>query len=470
MPTRAVPLLRPEFSGADLKDRRLEARLGKVVEAISAAPELGFPQLMASDAELEAFYRFLGNERVHWRDILQPHVEATAARCRQHPLVYVAHDTSEFAFGGSHRANDIGHLQHGHAGFYGHFGLAVAATEARPVLGVLAVSTKRRPQAIKLTKTERAAKDRATPLEKKESARWLALVDEAAAVLGGEVALIHVMDREADDYVLLFRLMQKKHRFVLRAAGDRRLEFTDEATVQELLAVQPDVMFRTVMLGARAKKQGSMKHAHPPRGMRTATLHLRATTAVLRKPSHAKGCPQLLPINIVQVFEPSPPEGEEAISWTLMTTEPIATAAERTAVVDAYRARWRIEEFFKSLKTGCAYEKRQLESEHALLNALALLTPVAWRLLALRDAAREAPQAPATHHLRHLELKVLRAISKRVKLGKDPTIEQAVLAIAGLGGHLKRNGNPGWQTLGRGYERLQFACVAWQAAQRSDQS
>jgi hypothetical protein len=41
-----------------------------------------------------------------------------------------------------------------------------------------------------------------------------------------------------------------------------------------------------------------------------------------------------------------------------------------------------------------------------------------------------------------------------VKLGKVPSINQAMLAIAKLGGHIKNNGEPGWAVLGRGYEDL----------------
>jgi hypothetical protein len=45
-----------------------------------------------------------------------------------------------------------------------------------------------------------------------------------------------------------------------------------------------------------------------------------------------------------------------------VTTEPIATEQQVAAVVDAYRQRWLIEEFFKALKTGCQYQQLQLES------------------------------------------------------------------------------------------------------------
>jgi hypothetical protein len=39
-----------------------------------------------------------------------------------------------------------------------------------------------------------------------------------------------------------------------------------------------------------------------------------------------------------------------------------------------------------------------------------------------------------------------------------------MLAIAKLGGHLKRNGDPGWITLGRGYERLLILEEGWKLA------
>lgn len=71
----------------------------------------------------------------------------------------------------------------------------------------------------------------------------------------------------------------------------------------------------------------------------------------------------------------------------LFTSEPVNTLAEATAVVDHYRARWVIEEYFKALKTGCAFERRQLTSFDGLTRALGVFVPIAWRLLVLRTRA-----------------------------------------------------------------------------------
>ena len=146
----------------------------------------------------------------------------------------------------------------------------------------------------------------------------------------------------------------------------------------------------------------------------------------------------------------------------LYTTEPVATAEQMLAVIDIYRARWVIEEFFKALKTGCAFEKRQLESFHALQNALAVFLPVAWRLLLARSFCREQPRAPARALLSEIEIKIL---MHKLGLPAAPTTaEEATYAIARLGGHLRRNGLPGWQTLGRGFEALLLMGAGWRAA------
>jgi hypothetical protein len=142
--------------------------------------------------------------------------------------------------------------------------------------------------------------------------------------------------------------------------------------------------------------------------------------------------------------------------------------------VDHYRARWRIEEFFKALKTGCSYEKRQLTTYESLRRALALLAPIAWHLLAIRAIAHDDGSAPATDVVDDVQLDVLRALSPTSKIPLSrPTVSDVMRAIADIGGHVRQNGDPGWLVLGRGYEDFVKAERIWRAAQRaarSDQS
>jgi hypothetical protein len=117
------------------------------------------------------------------------------------------------------------------------------------------------------------------------------------------------------------------------------------------------------------------------------------------------------------------------------------------------------------VKTGCAYSKRQLSNAHSLLLALALTLPVAWHLLLTRYLSRHSPDMPASVVLNPVQIALLRATATKQKLGEQPTIEQAYMSIARLGGHLPRNGLPGWKTLGLGYQTLLDYEKGWRLAQ-----
>lgn len=440
-----------EFEGAEFGDERLSKRLVKLAEAMAKSPSLSFPKATGSDAALEATYRFLNNEKVTPDAILSAHVGATRERCSQVGAVVVAHDSSEFTFSG-HR-DDLGRLSSDKThGFLGHFALAVSGRDRAP-LGVLGFSALTREHG-----RRRPRHGERRPQEDRESRRWLDLVEQAQAALAGGCTAVHVMDREADAYELLAGLQAQERRFVIRAQFDRTVVGDDEgAHIGDLLEQASAMLEREVKLSARVKRKSdppSKGKKHPPRTMRLAKLLVSSAVVTLRRPKQAaKSLPATLTINVVRVHEPEPPEGADPVEWRLLTSEAIDTPDDVAAVVDAYRARWCIEEYFKALKTGCAYEERQLGSKGALLNALAVFAPIAWQLLALRQLSRIHDDLPAEAVLSPLKLKILRA-HKDTRAMPCSTVREAMLAIARLGGHIKNNGDPGWIVLGRGYEDL----------------
>ena len=167
--------------------------------------------------------------------------------------------------------------------------------------------------------------------------------------------------------------------------------------------------------------------------------------------------PASITINVVRVWEPEPMSGEPPVEWRLFTSEAVDTQEQVEQIIDGYRARWVIEEYFKALKTGCSFEQSQLESLASLKNLLGIYIPVAWQLLVLRSAARDEPHRPATDALSPRQLTVLRMIVRGKPLPSEPTIGEVATAIADLGGHVRSNGPPGWQVLGRGFEDLRKA-------------
>jgi hypothetical protein len=303
-----------------------------------------------------------------------------------------------------------------------------------------------------------------------EHARWLAQIQATtrASELGPRV--IHVCDREADDYYTFHELIADDRRFVIRADTDRWT--VDEAGVKRKLhaamAHCEAVVEREAHLSRRRLERSPTKSkTHPARAPRATELAVAATRLELLRPQHyarsfpdRAHLPSSLPIHIVRVWEPSPPQGCVPVEWFLYTNEPIATADDLLAIVDHYRARWVIEEYFKALKTGCGYESRQLEDYESLLNALAVSVPIAYEALRVRTLARATPDAPASAVVTDTQLAVLRASGRR-NLPEQPTARQVLLAIAALGGHIKYAPDPGWLTIFRGYKKLELMTAGW---------
>lgn len=287
--------------------------------------------------------------------------------------------------------------------------------------------------------------------------------------------VIHVADREGDSYELMHKLLAEQQRFVIRMRVDRRCRKVDEesegwSTVKEVAACADGIVEREVPL-TRRKAEGppARRRAHPPRKKRIAKLQFAATHIEVPRPQYLRDpVPKSLKLNLVHVFEVDTPPGEPAVEWLLYTTEPVDTAEEVAAVVDVYRTRWLIEEFNAALKTGTSYEARQFETRHALLNMLALSLPVACEILWIRSRARSTPNSPAREVLTRQQLRVLRALGS-YKLPRSPTAQDALLAVAALGGHLKRNGPPGWKVLQRGMTLLINYETAWTAAEATRQ-
>lgn len=421
--------------------------------------------MVESDSDLEAIYRFLRNPRVTEQAILGSHLGEVLEKVVGEKEILVAHDTTEFSFGGESKRTGLGRLRSGGQGFFGHFSLALRADGSRRPLGLLAMQTQfRHTPAKRLTSKE----NRANP--SRRTFKWSRGVDSVQARLAEKTSAIHLMDREADAYEVLATLGQNGCRFVVRVRRDRLVHDQDGDTklLPEALGGLAAVLVRDVPLTARARKRINPKHCHQPRKERLARLHFRARSVIFPRPRFddeaGKALPTTLAVNIVHVFEPTPPPGESPIEWLLATSEPVDSIEQVERVVDWYRARWVIEEFFKAIKTGCAYEKRQLESSHALVNALAVMAPIAVQLLTFRADARRTPDAPASTLLSPTQIEVLRVLQRRHRLPAVPTLRDALLAVAALGGHLKNNGDPGWQTLWRGFEKLLVAEVAWSAA------
>jgi hypothetical protein len=443
--------VRDELSGAEIADWRLRERLISLSQALDEAPEASLPKATKTTAAQEAAYRFLGNKKVSLSGILAGHIAATVRRCREAESVYVVSDTTEFSFAGEERGKALGRLQKKSRGFLGHFSLAVSGGTTPVPLGVLGIDI--------LVRSDKKKAPQNTHQRKKdpnrESLRWGQMVEATSEALNG-IPSIHVMDSEADIYELLTDMIKAGRRFIVRSGQDRLVE---EGRLGEAIQNSTTLLSREVRLTRRPSQNKQTSRRNPPRQGRLAELTISSMSISLRRP---KTCgaeyPPSLEVNVVRVHEACPPSGETPVEWILFTSDPIMTATDVAAVVDGYRRRWIIEEYFKAIKTGCKYETRELESLRTLTNLLGIVAVIAWRLLLLRSLHRSTPDRPATAVAAPILLEALAARLKHIREPKPfpatPTVSDLMNGIARLGGHITSNGPPGWQVLWRGYQDL----------------
>ena len=463
----SVERVKSAFDALEVGDPRRKERVLRTVANLASNPRATFPDAMGSDADLEGAYRLMRSSRVTMADLNEAHAAATSQRARDAGRVLAIHDTTSFEFGHAD-PEEVGYLNTGKPGFYTHYALIVGLEELRPLgVGHVEITSRDHPPTKRTPDARRSRKRPGGETVKnadRESLRWTRGFNAVDQLLEG-VDVIHVADREGDNYQLFADAIAEGERFVVRARLlTRKVEHEDgePETLQNVLEGARGVMTRDVWLSARHQKSFRLT-SHPSRDARSATLDFSASRVILRRPRiQDKALLEDIELNVVRVFERNSPRGEEPIEWVLYTTEPIATAEDVAAVVDIYRARWLIEECNKALKTGCRYEDRQFESLDALLTLLAMTFPIACELLWLRAACRKTPNRPAAEVLDRVQLEILQHLASR-SMPPSPTIRDALWAIAGMGGHIKSNGEPGWLVLHRGMTKLLAYEEGWRA-------
>lgn len=439
-----------EFGFARLGDKRRNKRLVNIAEHLAASPGGTLPQAFDGWAELKAAYRFFGQPGVTYEQVIAPHVERVRQACRQPGEYLVIEDTTLLDYSGHEAAAELGMIGDGRGrGFELHSALAVRVEgwtlEQRPegpVLGLFGQSCSRpQPAPAGETRNQRLSRPR-------KSQVWTAAIQAAGSPPTGS-RWIYVADRESDFYEPLKACQQQGVDLVVRAGTDRRL--AEEAGHLKATVAQGPVLGRTtVELRARGGQPA-----------RTVQVEVRSVRVNLDGPWRPGGWQAPLPdFGVVEVREVEVPEGvKEPLHWLLLTTLPCATWAEAQRVVGYYAARWWIEEYHKALKSGTQVEASQLEHADRLEPLIGILAVVAVRLLSTKLLARSRPTSgEAAASFGPLLLTLL---EKKLGPPKDGwTNRNVIRAVARVGGFIgrKSDGEPGWQTIWRGWQRLMWMC------------
>ena len=260
---------------------------------------------------------------------------------------------------------------------------------------------------------------------------------------------IYVGDRGSDIFTFWETCQDYGYDFLIRVAQDRRVRVEEEPEEGELWAPRLKEVARH--LPAQAGRVVHLPAQHG-RAARDAFLQISFQAICVQPPLHGACMHQKeITLWILRAWEPTPPAGQEPLEWLLLTTVPIEDATDAWERVGWYKCRWLLEEFHKVLKTGCVMEDRLVQSVESQWKLLGILTPVAMRLLWLRQTAQLAPETPATEIVSHQIVQLVCLLAKRPKV--TLTARELWRTIAGFGGYLgrKSDGPPGWQTLWKGW-------------------
>src|SRR5260370_7900267 len=104
---------------------------------------------------------------------------------------------------------------------------------------------------------------------------------------------------------------------------------------------------------------------------------------------------------MVDVRETSVPQDGKPIHWRLLTTHAVTNLGEARRIVDLYRLRWTIEEFFHTLKTaGFNIEAADIGDPQVMIKfvAAAPVAPVPLMQLTQAPTPTTGPSLPPSFH------------------------------------------------------------------------
>jgi hypothetical protein len=462
-----------EMKEADLPDKRLNDRLSEILNQFAGKPTASIPAACGGYAEMMGAYRFVNNEKVDFENVLQPHIEATTRRMAEHPVVILAQDTTEIDLTRpEQQVVGAGPLDgNTRRGFFLH--PLMGFTPDGTPLGTIYAEAWTRDDDPKTPKSQRRHKLKHTPIEEKESIRWLETyrqaLEQAKAI--PDTQFICVADSEADIYELLEESQEepKQLDWIIRACHDRAIQVDDVNTSHYLRqTVQKESVMFTKTISVRGRKlkvRCDTRGRRQPRQSRTAQVEVRAASVTLRAPRRPDRKLSDISINVVLATEIDPPDGDTPVEWILLTSLPIEDIEQVDSVIQYYCVRWLIEVFFRTLKSGCRIESRRFEHIDCMFPCVAIYLIVTWRTLFVCRLGREFPEIDCEAIFEPAEWKsVYTIIHKKPPPSTAPTLQEMVRMVAQLGGYVnrKRSDEPGPQTVWLGLQRTYDIANCWQ--------
>jgi hypothetical protein len=445
-----------EFAAADFGDRRLTCRLICVAEELAKSLTSTINRACRVSATVKGAYRLFSNTRVRSKEIFRSHVRSTIERLERSAAktIFLIQDTTYFEYGRYLSVEGLGPIAGKNLsrfkGLLMHSSMLV--DDKNISLGLLTQSVWARQQSSAQTELNGHA----------ESAKWFLALDQAVSLIPKPdlSRVVTLADRESDIVEFLQFLDEQKMRYVIRGRNYRLVRDGDDMLVgvQAYLRQQPVASRYEIEVPIKSSRGASRNL-----DIRKAKVSVRYARVELH--SHRLPRAMVCPFAI-WVEEEKPPKGAEPVKWLLLTSEKIDSAESALEKINWYKKRWHIENYHRVLKGGCQVEKCRLQSADRLEKYITLMCVVAWRVYWCLHNGRNNGDIPCTEAFTNGEWKILYLSHHQTKKlpKKVPTLGEAIVWVARLGGHMCRKGDgpPGVVTFWRGLQRLQDMAASFE--------
>ena len=429
------------FGASKLKDIRRTGRAVKTAAHMAENASASLPAQMQTWKETMALYRLLNEEDVTFEALMQPHWQQTREQIETRSVVLLVQDTTGVDLTHHPKTTGLGQVGNERGrGLYVQTVLAVLP-ESGEVLGcALQEPFVRTPAPVGETRSQRRQRS------ERETDVWMRLVTRLGS-FPAKTTVVHVGDRGADMFPFFQACRATQTHFLVRAFENRRIEPEEQP--------QKYLLDEVRAWPAQASRPLQVPASHGRTARSTVVQLAFGTQTILPPRGENRTSAPPLKVWVIRVWEEQTPAGEEPLEWILLTSVSTTTLEQAWERVGWYEHRWVVEEYHQCLKTGCRLEERQVQSAERLIRLLGLLSPLAVRLLQLRDLSRREPECPAHQTIEADLLAVVAA-----QTGQSParmTTGAFWKAVAQLGGYLARRGDgpPGWKTLWKGWLRIQ---------------
>lgn len=445
--------LEKELSKSRLKDERLTSRLKTILKALSECGGKSISSACNEWASTKAAYRFLSNDKISEKDILSSHFFNTHTRIKNcNEPVLILHDTTEFNYRRKDPAK-IGFTRI-HNEFYAEPELPISEKSicgvlmhtSLAILGLTAAKIWSRSHFKHTNQQRKKINPTRVDIAKKESIKWIENLSYSHDSLKTNATkVIHIGDRENDIYEYFSACQDKNTYFLIRGSVDR---LANETKISEELSTCQHLYNQSIKIFNKEGKEIRVN------------LAVSNKQLILHPPKDKQKKYDSVKVNVVSATEIAAPKNRKRISWVLITNLPVGNKKESLKVLSWYKQRWKIEEYFKILKSGYKLRESKLRTLQSLKNLISMCAILSWRIQWITMLNRYYPLLNPNLAFSEKEIAIMNLYFKK----SGAYLGDYIVLLARLGGYLNRKSDPppGNNVIWRGIEKLSEMLIGFE--------